>query len=59
MDNTATEDLYIIFLSIMVVVNLKCVKVDNHFTLPVFSSIMKLDFLTSTHNFLVQERDMM
>jgi hypothetical protein len=55
----ATEDLYIIFLSIMVIVNLKCVKVDNHFTLPVFSSIMKLDFLTSTHNFLVQERDMM
>jgi hypothetical protein len=36
MDNTTTEDLYIIFLSIMVVVNLKCVKVDNHFTLPVF-----------------------
>jgi hypothetical protein len=36
MDNTAIEDLYIIFLSIMVVVNLKCVKVDSHVTLPVF-----------------------
>jgi hypothetical protein len=58
MDNTAIEDLYIIFLSIMVVVNLKCVKVDSHVTLPVFFHY-EVRFLDIDRQFFVQERDMM
>jgi hypothetical protein len=42
----------------MVVVNLKCVKVDSHVTLPVFFHY-EVRFLDIDRQFFVQERDMM